>query len=448
MESDFCTQTRCGRRPSAPLDHIQRAGRFVGKRDLRRGRLSTLARGCLLDSLRVANPNQTMSDRLRASTASLDAKMPGADSMTVRALDSMEDLEALADSWQHYCQGQPLRLFVVEHSGSVMGILPLYEQRVRLFPGIGIRVLRLIGTGGDTQPDYLGPLLEPACADAAATALAEHLLKARRDWRVILISDLVEESPFRRAMLAACHAKPSALSDTISARPIVVHLPQSWDDLLAEFSSHRRSTIRYARRKAESKYGTRFFVATDPEQIGPLFDELAQLHRMRFTAKGESHVFRSIEFLGFHRDVVTHCARLGWIRFYGLKAEGKTIALLYCYRFRNQVFYFQSGFDPAFEKLRPGFLLLGYAIEHAIGEGNESFDMMRGEHDYKTQWSRQQRTTRSLTLYRPGPAAFLWRARFEQLPPVWARLKRWMRGAGRARAAVTATSGTVPEELE
>ena len=425
----------------------------------------------MLDSLRVANPNQTMSDRLRASTASLDAKMPGADSMTVRALDSMEDLEALADSWkdllrrdphatvfaswelawhwwQHYGQGQPLRLFVVEHSGRVVGILPLYEQRVRLFPGIGIRVLRLIGTGGDTQPDYLGPLLEPACADAAATALAEHLLKARRDWRVILISDLVEESPFRRAMLAACHAKPSALSDTISARPIVVHLPQSWDDLLAEFSSHRRSTIRYARRKAESKYGTRFFVATDPEQIGPLFDELAQLHRMRFTAKGESHVFRSIEFLGFHRDVVTHCARLGWIRFYGLKAEGKTIALLYCYRFRNQVFYFQSGFDPAFEKLRPGFLLLGYAIEHAIDEGNESFDMMRGEHDYKTQWSRQQRTTRSLTLYRPGPAAFLWRARFEQLPPVWARLKRRMRGAGRARAAVTATPGTVQEELE
>src|SRR5437879_11335679 len=192
MDSYFCTQTRCGRRPSAPLDHIQRAGRFVGKRDLRRGRLSTLARGCLLDSLRVANPNQTMSDRLRASTASLDAKMPGADSMTVRALDSMEDLEALADSWkdllrrdphatvfaswelawhwwQHYGQGQPLRLFVVEHSGSVMGILPLYEQRVRLFPGIGIRVLRLIGTGGDTQPDYLGPLLEPACADAGSS---------------------------------------------------------------------------------------------------------------------------------------------------------------------------------------------------------------------------------------------------------------------------------------
>jgi len=54
--------------------------------------------------------------------------------------------------------------------------------------------------------------------------------------------------------------------------------------------------------------------------------------------------------------------------------------------------------------------------------------MMRGEHDYKTQWSRQQRTTRSLTCTGPGPAAFLWRARFEQLPPSGARLKRWIVG--------------------
>src|SRR5258706_8523572 len=146
MESDFFAQTRCGRRPSAPLDHIQRAGRFVGKRDLRRGCLSTLARGCLLGSLRVATPNQTMSDRLPANTATLDANMPGADSMTVRALDSMEDLERLANSWidllrihphppvfasleltwhwwQHSDQCQPLRLFFVEHGGRLLWIL-------------------------------------------------------------------------------------------------------------------------------------------------------------------------------------------------------------------------------------------------------------------------------------------------------------------------------------
>ena len=33
--------------------------------------------------------------------------MPGADSMTVRALDSMEDLEALADSWKDLLRRDP-----------------------------------------------------------------------------------------------------------------------------------------------------------------------------------------------------------------------------------------------------------------------------------------------------------------------------------------------------
>jgi len=168
----------------------------------------------------------------------------------VRALDSMQDLEALATPgriccaatsrhrvrswelawhwWQHYGQGQPLRLFVVEHSGSVMGILPLYEQRVRLFPRRWDSGTPADRHGWRYPADYLGPLLD-RLARCRCDRAGEHLLKARRDWRVILISDLVEDSPFRRAMLAAATRNPPRCP-THLGRPIVVHLPQSWDE--------------------------------------------------------------------------------------------------------------------------------------------------------------------------------------------------------------------------
>jgi len=289
--------------------------------------------------------------------------------MTVRALDSMQDLEALADSWkdllrsdphatcspagssrgnwwQHYGQGQPLRLFVRRAQRSVMGILPLYSS------ASGCPRRWDSGTpadrhGGDTRPDYSGRCSTGFAADAAATALDRAPAQGTRDWRVILISDLVEDSPFRRAMLAACHAKPSALSDTISCSANCRASSHRAGTTSSQSSgSHRRSTIRYARRKAESKYAhTLFRCEPIRNRFGPLFDELAQPapnaafipQRENRTCSGRSS--SSVPSATWSRIAPVSAGSA----FYGLKAEAKTIRASVLYRFRNQVFYFQSG---------------------------------------------------------------------------------------------------------
>jgi CelD/BcsL family acetyltransferase involved in cellulose biosynthesis len=100
------------------------------------------------------------------------------------------------------------------------------------------------------------------------------------------------------------------------------------------------------------------------------------------------------------------------------------IAVFYCYRFRNQIFYFQAGFDPEYERLRPGLVLIGCALEHAIEEGNTAFDFLRGDHAYKTQWGKSLRETHALTTYRPGVAAFLFRMHKETIPGLKRLIKK------------------------
>ena len=62
--------------------------------------------------------------------------------------------------WQVYGAGQPLRVLVALERGETVGILALYIQKVVIL-GVPVRVLRFVGSGGDTHPDDLGPVIAP-----------------------------------------------------------------------------------------------------------------------------------------------------------------------------------------------------------------------------------------------------------------------------------------------
>jgi CelD/BcsL family acetyltransferase involved in cellulose biosynthesis len=66
---------------------------------------------------------------------------------------------------------------------------------------------------------------------------------------------------------------------------------------------------------------------------------------------------------------------------------------------------------------------MGYAIEHAIGERDSVFDMLRGEYEYKTQWAPERRQTHFCQAYRTSFPALAFRVRTEWLPALKRRFK-------------------------
>jgi CelD/BcsL family acetyltransferase involved in cellulose biosynthesis len=110
------------------------------------------------------------------------------------------------------------------------------------------------------------------------------------------------------------------------------------------------------------------------------------------------------------------CLERDWLRLYCLEVDGEIAAMSYCYRFRNRVFLMQSGYDPALSRFKPGNVLLGYALEHAMAEGNEVFDFLRGDHRYKQELATGDRDTTYAALFRPTVAAWIYRQRKFHLP--------------------------------
>jgi len=328
--------------------------------------------------------------------------------------------------WVNYGKRQPLRIVVASIDERIVGILPLYIQTVRVFHVFVVRMLRFLGTGGDTAPDYLGPLVAPDCDEAVLDAMVQYIFSHRDAWDVITLSDLLEESKFQRRVVMHCAGTRRAHTTGLSARIVYVALPPSWDDYMASVSADRRSKLRRARKKAEDKGGARFVVRNNPDDVPTALNQLMDLHRRRWSAEGVKHSFSSEEYVAFHRAVVAACAQRGWIRFYCLQIDDRPIAMLYCLRYRNRVFAFQAGFDPEREELRPGLVLISFLLEHAIGEGNAEFDFLRGEHEYKHQWGKSQRRTLAITAYRQRLSAIVYRLRFEWLPALKRRIKAFI----------------------
>lgn len=340
--------------------------------------------------------------------------------------------EWLFSWWRHYGEARRLRVLVAREDGAVVGILPLYLDRSRLPGRIPILTLRFLGTGADTSPDDLGALLDPKNSGAIAAALANHALHHLK-WDILSLTDIAEGSEFGLALEAAL--TPFASATGISARISYAQLPDTWDAYVVSQSANRRSTIRRTRRRVESLPGARLYALDAGQDLARASRRLAELHRMRWEGRTESHSFSSAEYLAFHLDVMRRCQARDWLRMYCLELDGALIAMIYCYRFRDQIFYFQSGFDPAFSKLSPGLVLMGFAIEQAIAEKLQVFDMLRGEYDYKTQWAPERRVTRYFRAYRRSPAVYLWRLRHVFLP----RLKRRLMAPGAARSSAGGT---------
>ena len=334
--------------------------------------------------------------------------------------------------WKHYGAGHPLRILAARDGERTIGILPLYVQPRRVLGAIRVRMLRNVGTGGDTSPDDLDPLVDPDYATEAPRALANAAL-GLNDWDLVRISDMGDSPDFLAALAQAASGRALHQQCSPAARISYIALPATWDEYLTSLGGDRRYTIRKTRRNFEALPGARFYVWEDRERLDEAVDRLVHLHRARWQNRGEAHAFSTEQYVAFHREVMHAFHERNWLRLHCMELDGQIIAMYYCYRHRDAVYYFQGGFDPSFSNLRPGLVLMGYAIEHAIGEGATVFDMLRGEYEYKTQWAKPARQTMQFEAHRNTLGGLAHRLRTEHLPA----LKRGLAARFGARQAMT-----------
>jgi CelD/BcsL family acetyltransferase involved in cellulose biosynthesis len=160
-------------------------------------------------------------------------------------------------------------------------------------------------------------------------------------------------------------------------------LPDREELFISGLSHNRRSALKRKEKKLEKEHGFSFLSINDVGQLGEAFDTFVALHQKLWRSRGFPGMFKRKDFLEFHRNVARRLFESGWLRIYFLSVKGKPVASLYGFQYAGKFYYYQSGFDPHWKGYGVGKILLNHTILEAIRNKLNEYDFLRGETDYK-----------------------------------------------------------------
>lgn len=311
--------------------------------------------------------------------------------------------------WRSYGSRDGLYIVVVRINGTVEGIAPFYRCETSLLKIKTASTLRFIGSGADTSPDDLDVLWNPEHEVQVMNALLCHIYESAGLVRT-LFTDMPEESAFAAAVLDHAELSGWSIATVKNQSRMVQSLPASLSSYEGSLSRNARKKRKKRRRVLEETGHYRFHQCCSPDEVKSIFRTLAELHLKRQASKGVQGSFSTTKYNEFHLTLMLQALQRDELRLITLSVDDVVIGVEYAFKFNESLLFFQSGFDPDYQHLSPGHLLMMDLIDRAIREGVRNIDLLRGNYAYKKSYATQQKTTLSVDIWRNPAVAHASRA--------------------------------------
>ena len=184
-------------------------------------------------------------------------------------------------------------------------------------------------------------------------------------------------------------------------RPTVsVELAGDFDTYLAGIDKKQRHEVRRKMRRAgEYDLPVTWHILDDESQLETGMDDFLRL--MAFDP--EKAKFLSDEMQTQMRITAREARKAGWLQLCFLEVGGQKAAAYLNFDYNGTIWVYNSGMDPRFLNLSPGWVLLGHLLKWANEEGRSVFDFMRGDERYKFKFGgKQQFVQRIQVIKQPG----------------------------------------------
>jgi CelD/BcsL family acetyltransferase involved in cellulose biosynthesis len=277
-------------------------------------------------------------------------------------------------AWWRHLGGGELRIIALRHGERLVGLAPLFLYG----PSDAPRRLALIGSG---ISDYDDVLLEPEHATSGMDAIFGQIAAWRTEWSSCAFPELRKDSPLLHARVPQTLRAHVAPSSTCPVLPMA----ESFEALERDMGHTHRIKLRQCQRRLERAGGATLELASDHD-VHALLDALVQLNERRWRERTEHGVLDDARVRALHHDVAPELLARGCLRLFALRLGGSIIAVLYAFVWRERLYCYLSGLDPASRYYSPGVALLRAAIEYAIAQGIREVDFLRGAERYKYLW--------------------------------------------------------------
>jgi CelD/BcsL family acetyltransferase involved in cellulose biosynthesis len=272
-------------------------------------------------------------------------------------------------------------LFCIAYSQDVTIFLPLvlWKQNWKN------AYRRLIAPVGFPDFDYHDPLIN-------TKELSEEMMQ--KFWREFKKSFLLQKVRFDSFILDGLHqhisfswhSKPGEKCPFIQ----ISHFSDG-EEFLQSLNARLRSDIQRQIRRLQHHGELRIIIHKDILTLEQTFVDFLQTHSQRWP--------KVHKVPNFHHNLIKWGLQNGFVHFSELKSGDQTISWHLGFSYKSRYYYYMPAFNPEWQNYSPGKILIYKLVEEAIEKGIEVFDFLRGDENYKWDWTQGTQELHQIYLH-------------------------------------------------
>jgi hypothetical protein len=217
------------------------------------------------------------------------------------------------------------------------------------------------------------------------------------EWHSLILDNIVENSPSIKHLKKVSMDLGFKYSQKVIQPAPYLPLPKTWHEYLDNLEDRYSHEVKRKIRKAEGYFlPVEWYIVSEIEAIATEMEIFLELmannpDKKEFLTDTMSQHLVSTAKSAFQE---------GWLQLAFLTIGDLKVAGCLNFDFDGKIWIYNSGINPLFENLSPGWVLLSYLIQWSIQEGKTELDFMRGDEAYKYQFGGINKNVLQLKILR------------------------------------------------
>ncbi len=157
-------------------------------------------------------------------------------------------------------------------------------------------------------------------------------------------------------------------------------LPSTWEAYLGALNRKQRHEVRRKMRRVREAGILNYRVVTNTVDVQEKTGLFLDLFRQ---SNGEKATFMNATMESFFGSIARGMAAQKLLRLGIMELDGRAVAAVMCFDYRDTMYLYNSGYDPAYGSLGVGLVCKILAIKDSIERGRNRFDFLKGAEEYK-----------------------------------------------------------------
>jgi CelD/BcsL family acetyltransferase involved in cellulose biosynthesis len=290
--------------------------------------------------------------------------------------------------WRHYGKGRNLRLFVFRQDGRLVGLAPMFIERIWLGP-VTIRIAKRVSS--DFAMDVFALPVSTRYANCIYGQIISNLVETEK-CDAIWFGFVPSEDPSLASLRAVASARGGSVAiarDVARGVHTSFHLPDSFDAYLQGLESGARLSYRRRLKLLNKTFAVKQGVISEPTNALAEFRAFRAFHTKQWETEGKPGHFGDWPHSdAFHEDLVRRFAELGRFRMLHICADDRTVAMHYVYTFGRTCYSRlpARSTEKDMGRFSLGVLSLMHLLERMSWEGIRRIDSGPAHYAYKIEY--------------------------------------------------------------